>query len=459
MTREVSQTPQDRSEKLALWRFHLVADALVPGLSAAERGAIVRSLAADEHMDSGGERRRVSVNTLYRWIHAYHEHGLDGLRDRPRQDRGRARRQPELIEEAVRLRQEHPARSAAHIAEIIRARHGVGVAERTLREHFQRRGLSRAELAREAHNFGRFEAAEPNERWIGDVMVGPWVPCPQTKGSRRARLFLIMDDHSRLVIYGRWFDNETLRAGQEALRTAIVRHGLPSRLHLDNGSAYVGDQLRRTCGLLGIAIVHSRPGRPQGRGKIERLFRTVRERFVLEVEQRGIATLEELNQHFWAWSEEYLNRRVHSETGQTPEQRYARLSPRRPNEELLRQAFAWSLSRRVDKTHAVHVQGNAYEVDPALVGRRVALVFVPEDLSRMEVFYEERSFGLAVPRRIERHVHRQVPPPPTTPAPPTGIDYLSTVLEQHDGRRAREEGPIRYRELGGQEWDGEEEHR
>ncbi len=53
-----------------------------------------------------------------------------------------------------------------------------------------RRGLHRAALAGQPRAFGRFEAERPNERWIGDVLVGPFVPHPRAPGSKRAYLFL-----------------------------------------------------------------------------------------------------------------------------------------------------------------------------------------------------------------------------------------------------------------------------
>ena len=70
-------------------------------------------------------------------------------------------------------------------------------------------------------------AARPNERWITDVLVGPWVPWPRRDGSVRARLFLIVDDHSRLLVDGRFYGRENARACQELLRRAITRRGLP----------------------------------------------------------------------------------------------------------------------------------------------------------------------------------------------------------------------------------------
>ncbi len=264
--------------------------------------------------------------------------------------------------------------------------------------------------------------------------------------SKRARLFLLMDDHSRFVIHGRWYDNETLRAGQEVLRCGIVRYGLPASLYVDNGSAYSGHQLRLTCAVLGIRLIHTRPRQPQGRGKLERLFRLVREHFLLEAEKAGIATLKELNWRFWAWVESYLNERIHSETHEPPKARYEKAEPRRPEPRLLEQAFAWVDRRRVSKTATISFHGGQYETDPALVGKRVEIRYLPEDLTRLEVFLEGRSHGYAVPRRIGRHVHPKVPKAPPVPKP-TGIDYLGAVLRQHDRRRAQGARPINYRDL------------
>lgn len=441
----------DPAEELALWRYHLIAEALDPKLSGRERGVLVRSLAG-EHPDPAGEPRSVSRNTIDRWIRRYRTTGLAGLRDRPRSDHGSARIDPALLDEAIRLRLEVPARSAAHISEIIAARHGIRIAERTLAEQFRRRGLARAELLRDGRTFGRYEAQAPNERWIGDVLVGPFVPHPKVAGSVRARLFLLVDDHSRLLIGGRWVGNETLRAGQEVLHAAILRRGAPDQLYVDNGSAYAGAELARSCAILGIRLIHSRPYAPQGRGKQERLNRVIRERFLLEATAVGIGSFDELNDRFTAWVERYLNLRVHAETGESPLARYATLKRRDPHPEVLRSAFLWSAHRKVSRTAAVSFEGNEYEVDPALLGRTVELRFRPEDLFAIEVWHEGHQVGWAEPRLIARHVHRQAPPPPVAPPAPTGIDYLGQVLADHEAERAT---PIAYRAVRGAPVEGE----
>jgi putative transposase len=443
---------RDPAEALALWRYHLIAEALNPKLTGRERGALVRRLAGD-HEDPGAAIRHVSRNTLDRWIRRYRAEGFAGLRDRPRSDTGGVRLDEALLDEAIRLRLEVPARSAAHISDIIRTRHGVRIAERTLAEQFNRRGMSRAELLRDGRTFGRYEADAPNERWIGDVLVGPFVPHPRAPGSVRARLFLLVDDHSRLLVHGRWTGNETLRAGQEVLHTAILRRGAPAGLYVDNGSAYAGAELARSCAILGIRLIHSRPYSPEGRGKQERLNRVIRERFLLEATQVGIASLDELNERFAAWVERFLNVRVHAETGESPLARYAKVKRRDPHPDVIRSAFLWSTHRKVSRTAGISFEGNEYEVDPSLTGRTVELRYRPEDLFAIEVWFGGRQQGWAEPRRIARHVHRQAPPPPEpVPPAPTGIDYLGQVLADHEAETA---GPIAYRAVPGAPDEGE----
>jgi putative transposase len=95
---------RDPAEALALWRYHLIAEALDPRLGGRERGLLVRRIATDEHVTPAGEPRAVSRNTLDRWIRRYRAEGLAGLRDQPRSDQDSARLDPALLDEAIRLR-------------------------------------------------------------------------------------------------------------------------------------------------------------------------------------------------------------------------------------------------------------------------------------------------------------------------------------------------------------------
>ncbi len=163
------------AEVIALHRWAVIAEATSDRLEPAARGVVVHAIATRAHTHPDGTLRHYSRASIDRWIRAWRRGGLEALRPETRSDTGAVRAHPELADEAAALRLELPSRSAAQIARILLARHGVPVAERTVRQQLQRRGLSREALAAEPKSFGRYEAASANDRWITDVLVGPWV--------------------------------------------------------------------------------------------------------------------------------------------------------------------------------------------------------------------------------------------------------------------------------------------
>ncbi len=150
---------------------------------------------------------------------------------------------------------------------------------------------------------------------------------------------------------------------------------------------------------------------------------------------------------FAAWVEGVYHRRVHSETGQTPFARFDVTAVRLPTPGELHEAFLWSETRTVTKVATVSLLGNHYQVDPALVGQRVELVFDPFDLTRIDVRLHGRAMGAAIPQHIGRHAHPAARPDPTTEtAPATGIDYLRLVETQRD-RDLAAGGGIEFHQL------------
>jgi putative transposase len=254
-------------------------------------------------------------------------------------------------------------------------------------------------------------------------------------------LLAFIDDHSRLLVGWRWGTGEDVFRLEAALRAGLMMRGVPDAILVDRGSAFVSSQLLRACAILGVKLIHASPRAATTKGKIERFFRTARDQFLVEIDD-GVE-LSELNRLFSAWLEVVYHRRVHSETGQTPLARFdAAGAPALPTPALLREAFLWSIERTVTKTATVSLHANQYEVDPALVGRKIELIFDPFDLTRIEVRYQHRPFGLAVPLQIGRHTHpqaeRELPSPPPEPS---GIDYLKLLRDKRDA------------ELGGQRID------
>jgi len=429
---------QDRARDVGLFRYSLVRQAADAGLSSRERGLLVRELASRSHVGPGGEMVRVSRNTADRWIRTYRVGGFEALV--PRARHVQARTSLPILELAEALRTEEPSRTAAQIARVIAERQGWSPSPRTIQRHLVRAGLP-WKGAEPSKSWGRFEATEPNELWTGDALHGP------TIGGRKTYLFAFIDDHSRTFVGYRWgFSEDTLRL-EAALRSGMASRGMPKAVYLDNGSAMVSHQLLRALASLGIVLVHSRPGKPQGRGKIERAFRTVREQFLVELAHGQVVDgLDKLNSLFSAWVESVYHRQVHSETHQAPLERFmAGGPPVMASLERLHEAFLWSETRKVTKVGTVSLLSNRYEVDAALTGERVELVFDPFDMTSIEVRFEGRSMGKALPEHIGRHVHpsaRPEPGPSTHKA--SGIDYLGLVEKRRSAELARR---IDYRDL------------
>jgi len=433
-----------RARAIGLFRYGLIREAADPAHSTKTRGRLVRALAAVEHTDPFGRPVRVSRQTVDRWIRDWRAGGFDALVPNPRQVS--ARTPAEVLELAVALRTENRARTAAGIRRILRAQLGWSPDERTLQRHFTRLGLTSSSTSDTAAPavFGRFEAARPNELWTGDALHGPHVG---SGAGRKTYLFAFVDDHSRAVVGHRWgYAEDTVRLAA-ALRPALACRGVPERVYVDNGSAFVDAWLLRACAKLGVKLTHSTPGRPQGRGKIERFFRTVRDQFLVEVtgnpDEPGrhlVSDLLELNRLFTAWVETVYHAHTHSETGEAPLTRWQTGGPfPLPTPAALAEAFLWEERRMVTKTATVSLHANTYQVDPALVGRRVELVFDPFDLTQLEVRHQGKPMGLAIPHRIGRHAHPKARPetPPAPPPTPTGIDYARLIDAQHQAQLAQ----------------------
>jgi putative transposase len=447
------RTSQERRREVGLFRYALVRDAADPALSKAERGRLLRALAEREHVGPDGRLVRVSRTTLGRWIRAYRHGGFEALVPQPRVTP--LRTAAEMLELAFTLKRERPERTAAQVREIMLATAGGPVPGlRTLQTHLARQRLNvRGDGRTPGKVYGRFEAGVRNELWTGDGLHGPKL---DGAAVRRAVLLAFIDDHSRLLVGWRWGIGEDVFRLEAALRSGLMARGVPDAILVDRGSAFVSSQLLRACAVLGVKLIHASPRAATTKGKIERFFKTVRDQFLVEIDD-GVE-LPELNRLFSAWLEVVYHRRVHSETGQTPLERFdAAGAPALPTPALLREAFLWSQERMVTKTATVSLHSNQYEVDPALAGRKVELVFDPFDLTRIEVRYQHRPFGTAVPLVIGRHTHPQAQRELQPPATGSGIDYLKLLAEKRDAELGGHR--IDYTSLAHPDSDGESEDR
>jgi len=237
----------------------------------------------------------------------------------------------------------------------------------------------------------RFEAEDPNDLWQSDIMHGPYVTVESKQ--RKTYLLCFLDDMSRLICHGEFYLHERLGCFLDSFRQALLKRGIPRKLYVDNGSAFRSHHLEHTCASLGIVLIHSKPYQPEGRGKVERLFRTVREQF-LSVQK--ITTLESLNEALRQWIDSY-NDRAHSITKEAPLRRFTRnIDCVRPAPKDLEDHFRTVAKRTVAKDRTIALAGRLYEAPVALIGRRVTLLYHEHDPARVEIMHNSKTYGFAV---------------------------------------------------------------
>jgi putative transposase len=449
----------DLTTEIALFRYGLIAALVQDPPAKGQLELALREIAAKPYHIPGSTRTRVSVTTLRRYLRTYQTKGFEGLRPPPRADAGAPRAfPPDVLAKAVALREAQPARTTQTLVEILSRDESVSLAKplnaHTLTTHLRHLGKTRRRLAQNAQAYRRFEREHVNALWQGDLLFGPWLPDPRRPDQqRRAHLFCFLDDHSRLVPYAEFFFDETLPRMERVLKLGILRRGVPQAVYVDNGQVYSSTQFSAACATLGIRRIQGRPYHPEGRGKQERFFETVRLRFLPEVAASALTRLRDLNDSLWAWLDCIYHQQEHSETHETPLARYtAGLDQVRPADpEVLRRAFLWREKRKVQRDATIALQGNRYQVEPQWVGRTLELRFDPFDLSQMELYLDGQALGLATVLNQTRQRHiavvRAATDPPETPPVQSSLDFLAALRTEHQAQQTRELGRLAFADL------------
>ena len=212
----------------------------------------------------------------------------------------------------------------------------------------------------------KFEAELPNDLWQSDVMHGPRVDVDGKM--RKTYLIAVIDDHSRLIVYARFYLSENLASYLNAFENAIATRGLPRKLYVDNGAAFRSRHLEYIAASLAVSLIHTKPYTPEGRGKIERWFKTVRSSFLPLFKGTGLT---QLNDALTRWITESYHKKIHGATGQTPFERFtAKMHCLRTAPANLKDYFRKVARRTVSKDRSITLNGRLYEAPVALIGKR-----------------------------------------------------------------------------------------
>lgn len=422
---------------LALLRFQIVSAYLALEPARGDRGPLLRQLAARAWPGPDGQSLRFAPETIRGWVRRFRKGGLPALEDAPRPRRGEVALPPETVEVLAALKRQVPERTLdmlIHIAEDTGQVQPGLVRRSTLHRALARRGLSgRPKPDRSTQDLDRLETPAPNHTWQGDAKAGPWLPDPDREGKRRqAWIFAFLDDYSRLIVGSRWSFRQDQPTMELVLRRALQRHGKPGRIYTDNGSVYRARHMARICGDLGIALVFCTAYRPEGKGKIERFWKTAVNPFVAEVKASSIRTIEALNEAWQPWLLRHYHDQIHGETGMKPPDRWRPGVEDRAwvDEERLRDAFHWQERRKPDRAGCFSLLGVRFQVRVHPSRGKVEVRFDPEDLSEVEIIDAE---GQLVERLAPMQVSEHKRPRAQQPAPEGAVaevDYLAHMVRK-----------------------------
>lgn len=448
-------------DRWARLRFSVVGPLLAapPGKGELHDEFVRLSEKAWQHPTTG-EPVQFGASTIEHWYYAAKksEDPVAALRSKPRRDRGQQPSiNPKLAEALRKQHREHQSWTYRlhydNMAVRVKEEPDLGPlpSYSSVRRYMINNGLKRRRRAkkgrkmrealrgRETREKRSYEAEYVNGLWHLDfhhcsrkilTSKGEWV---------RPILLSIIDDHSRLVCHAQWYLQETAESLVHGLIQAFCKRGLPRALMTDNGGAMVAAET--TQGLERLSILHQKtlPYSPYQNAKQEVLFSLVEGRLMPMLEGEPELTMTLLNTGTFAWYEMDYQRRVHSETGEKPLNRWLdhpSVARPCPSVDHLRLAFTAGqarVQRRSDGT--ISIAGTRFEV-PARFGHlhKLHLRYASWDLSYVWLMDEqaglalERLYPLDKARNADGH-RRPIDTLPSADTPPSsGIAPLLRQL-------------------------------
>lgn len=386
---------EEMKKRIAVFRFGVIADFV--GDRALPRGEIEKLMqdkCARQWAIPGSLRSSIGESTIKEWVCRYKRSGnkLESLYPLERSDKGKPRAiEEETASGLITLRKEIPDASLPVF--ITRAKErkiilpGRHIPYATIYRFLKAEGLVDRPSGTPADR-RKFEAEYPNDLWQSDVMHGPRVLWEGKQ--RKTYLVAFIDDMSRLIPHAEFYLHERLESFLDAYRKALRMRGIPRKLYVDNGPSFRSNHLEHTCASLGIVLLHARPYQPEGKGKIERWFGTVRGSFLAAYKS---TTFEDLNEKFRIWVTDY-NDRIHSSTGDTPLKRFAaNIECVRPAPKDLEDHFRKTAKRTVAKDRTVALAGRLYEAPVELIGKQISLLYHEHDPARVELRFAGKTYG------------------------------------------------------------------
>lgn len=392
-------------QQIADFRYSVVGELCNPYLTDDERKTLIKEKTERLYVIPGSKKTSISAETIRNWATKYKLYGKEGLLPKQREDRGRPRSFTDKeASKIIEMLEKNPKWTATSVVKKLQKKGLIetDIKSSALSRFIQTNNLTRKQRVKALNEKDqrRFAFEGPLECVQADAMHG--FPVPDGKGRKqKAILLAFIDDATRRILYARFAFSEKSILFEKGINHILKAHGKIGRLYVDNGSTFVSGQTKRILETLGIYLIHSKPYRPQGRGKIERFFRTVRQSFLRLLNEQEIKSLEHLNMLFSTWLETEYHREIHSSLGVTPLDAWLskcdsikRIDPMLDIDSV----FLHMTHRKVYKDSIVSVEATAFEVPPVLIGKRISVFYNPNPpVTRIIVKCEGKDYGEAKP--------------------------------------------------------------
>jgi transposase InsO family protein len=372
----------------ARFRFGIIAQLLSAPPEPGELGASIAALAARSwRHPATGESIRLSAKTIERWFYTA-KGEQEPIRALERKVPSHAGTHPSVspaVAETLRtLRRQHPRWSFQlvhdNLVALARDKPELGPLPgySTVCRYMKHHGLGKRRKLRRHEQEPDFV---PRERRSFEVSYvhGLW-HCDFHEAKRRVltasgermavTLFGLLDDRSRVCCHAQWYlGDENTESFVHGLCQGFQKRGLPRAILMDNGAPMIAFETREGLERLSIEQHTTLSQSPEQNGKQEVFWAQVEGRLMAMLEGEPELTLELLNRATQAWVEQEYHRRVHSETGQTPLDRWlAGPSVGRPcpSSDELRRAFRMQVTRKQRTSDGtLTVAGVRYEIPSA----------------------------------------------------------------------------------------------
>lgn len=375
-------------KELALFRFSLIAPVVSDTFKEMSKMAYFREVAKKEYMLPNGKKAVFSPLTIKKWYLNYRKNGLEALIPKSRIDLGRSRAlSDDVCKQIQAYKAQFPHITGKKIyLKLIEEGYtdAADVSLNTIYRFLKNQHLTRDKMPpQECLNF---EMAHANDCWQADTTVGPVIVVNGKK--KQAYLIAFIDDASRVITHGEFFFSDNALNMQHTFKKAILKYGIPKKIFVDNGGPYQNNQLKWICAELGIVKIHSKPYKPQGKAKIERSHRTMKDKWMNAIDWNDYTSLEALNKDYEIFLNKEYNNAVHSSLDMTPKERYLKDFDliKFPVPETLEESFLHRITRKVTAMATVSLFNTVFEVPQQYIGRTISIRYQANDLSEIYIY-------------------------------------------------------------------------